>query len=242
MSRANRSFGSRILRQIKSFVDVAFWPGMIARRRFLDSVKDWPNLIEQICKPGRKHKIFANQHPNEIGPLCELVKSHRPRVIVEIGTSCGGTLYLWSRIVEPGGIVVSIDKPGEPGSVRPVMRAVYRTFGHNRQVTSITIDGDSHSSDTHEQLRAILAGRRIGFLFIDGDHSYEGVKSDFEFYRSLVASDGLIAMHDVSKVEGHTSIEVPRFWNELAGSKFERKEFVAVKGTTPGIGVVAKAA
>jgi len=37
----------------------------------------------------------------------------------------------------------------------------------------------------------------VDLLFIDGDHSYEGCRLDFEMYRDLVAPDGLIVFHDI---------------------------------------------
>jgi len=37
---------------------------------------------------------------------------------------------------------------------------------------------------------------KIDFLFIDGDHSYEGVKKDFELYSSIVNDNGIIVIHD----------------------------------------------
>jgi predicted O-methyltransferase YrrM len=40
-----------------------------------------------------------------------------------------------------------------------------------------------------------LAGK-VEFIFIDGDHSYEGLKGDWESWSPLVASCGLIALHD----------------------------------------------
>lgn len=40
---------------------------------------------------------------------------------------------------------------------------------------------------------------QIDFLFIDGDHSYEGVKTDFELYSTLLSDQGIIAIHDTDK-------------------------------------------
>lgn len=37
----------------------------------------------------------------------------------------------------------------------------------------------------------------MDFLFIDGDHAYEGVKADFEMYSPLVRKGGLVALHDI---------------------------------------------
>ena len=36
----------------------------------------------------------------------------------------------------------------------------------------------------------------LDFLFIDGDHSFEGVARDFESYKSKIGKDGIIAFHD----------------------------------------------
>ena len=37
---------------------------------------------------------------------------------------------------------------------------------------------------------------KIDVLFIDGDHSYEGVKQDFELYSNIVNPKGIIILHD----------------------------------------------
>jgi hypothetical protein len=34
------------------------------------------------------------------------------------------------------------------------------------------------------------------FMFIDGDHSFEGLRGDWEAWSGLVASDGVVALHD----------------------------------------------
>jgi len=69
------------------------------------------------------------------------------------------------------------------------------------------------------------------FIFIDGDHSYEGVKRDFDLYKKLLSPRGYIAFHDIdpnhvflnsySNGESKTG-KVRRFWQELNyGSKIE---------------------
>jgi hypothetical protein len=42
----------------------------------------------------------------------------------------------------------------------------------------------------------ILQDIKIDFLFIDGDHSYEGVKNDFELYSQIMSDKGIIIIHD----------------------------------------------
>jgi predicted O-methyltransferase YrrM len=48
--------------------------------------------------------------------------------------------------------------------------------------------------------------KRLDFLFIDGDHTYEGVKQDFEMYTPLVRKGGLVAMHDIVPPPAYTRL------------------------------------
>ena len=42
----------------------------------------------------------------------------------------------------------------------------------------------------------VLQDIKIDVLFIDGDHTYEGVKKDFELYSNLLSENGIIVIHD----------------------------------------------
>jgi predicted O-methyltransferase YrrM len=49
-----------------------------------------------------------------------------------------------------------------------------------------------------EAARAHRAASRepVDFVFIDGDHTYEGLRTDWEAWSPLVASTGIVALHD----------------------------------------------
>lgn len=47
---------------------------------------------------------------------------------------------------------------------------------------------------------------KIDFLFIDGDHSYEGVKKDFLLYSKLLSEHGIIMIHDTDPIYEETLI------------------------------------
>jgi hypothetical protein len=47
---------------------------------------------------------------------------------------------------------------------------------------------------------------KIDLLFIDGDHSYEGVKKDFDLYSKLLKPNGLILIHDTDSSYSETLI------------------------------------
>ena len=61
----------------------------------------------------------------------------------------------------------------------------------------------------------ILNDKKVDFLFIDGDHTYQGVKKDFEIYCSLVKKDGIIGFHDIVSGPEEDVGEVPKFWKEI---------------------------
>lgn len=54
----------------------------------------------------------------------------------------------------------------------------------------------------------------IGCCFIDGDHSYEGVKKDYEFAKGLIKK-GFILLHDYREIETHDWVGVSKLVNEI---------------------------
>jgi hypothetical protein len=47
---------------------------------------------------------------------------------------------------------------------------------------------------------------KIDYLHIDGDHSYEGVKKDFELYSTIMSENGIITIHDTDEKYHNTFI------------------------------------
>jgi hypothetical protein len=60
-----------------------------------------------------------------------------------------------------------------------------------------------------------LCGQALDCLFIDGDHSYPGVKCEFEMYGPMVTKGGLIAFHDIVEGGPENVGRVPRFWRGI---------------------------
>jgi len=45
----------------------------------------------------------------------------------------------------------------------------------------------------------VLHDIKVDFLFIDGNHTYEGVKKDFDLYSNLLSDNGIIVIHDTDE-------------------------------------------
>jgi predicted O-methyltransferase YrrM len=185
--------------------------------------------------------IRPMQSQFEIGELYQAVRERRPKVVLEIGTCHGGTLYLWCQAADPNATIISIDLPeGDFGGGYPDCRAqFYQSFATGAQAIHL-LRADSHSTGTSGQIQKLLAGRTIDFLFIDGDHSYAGVKQDFELYSQLLSKDGLIALHDIAPRPDEPRIEVWKFWRELKQRVPEAKEWLdpTPNGRCIGIGLL----
>lgn len=46
-----------------------------------------------------------------------------------------------------------------------------------------------------------VAGQPVDWIFIDGDHSYEGLRADWTAWRDKIAPDGIVALHDSRATE-----------------------------------------
>lgn len=179
------------------------------------------------------------QRPAETRALLAILSARRPGVIVEIGTASGGNLFLFTRVAADNALIVSIDLPaGNFGGGYPRWRIpLYRAFGRPHQTIRL-IRRDSHSQETVAKLAAILRGRKIDFLFIDGDHTCEGVSQDFELYHPFVHPNGMIAFHDIVEHSRASGCDVNRFWRDIK-SRFDHQEIVEDwKAGFAGIGLI----
>ncbi len=174
----------------------------------------------------------------ELEQLVELYKSCQPRTVVEIGVQSGGTLYHWLTHAPDNAIVVGVDlighRPKDQSSYLPLWESWCR-----EGVVFRFIQDDSHREDTMERVRNYVGG--IDWLFIDGDHTYEGALADFEMYGPLVNAGGVIAFHDLmtptNPVQQH--IQVGRLWREIQACGYITQEFRASTGAPwGGIGVI----
>ncbi len=134
----------------------------------------------------------------ELRALLEELARRAPRAVLEIGTANGGTLLAFTRLAAPDAHIISIDLPAGPfGGGYPRWKLpLYRSFAAPRQRLDL-LRADSHRPETLAQVRSLLDERPLDFLFIDADHTCDGVREDYEAYGPLLRPGGLIAFHDI---------------------------------------------
>ncbi len=199
----------------------------VVLQRLRSDVRSLKSTDEAIDLAFKSNFLSVHFRPiqvrEEISEFLKMLSRRPPSVVLEIGTENGGTFFLLARVSAPDAFILSLDLPAGR-SYAAWREKLYRAFAHDRQKIEL-VRADSHDPATLEKVREQLAGRQLDLLFIDGDHSYDGVKKDFEMYSTLVAPDGVIAFHDI--VDGPEAAVggVPKFWRELKPTR-RHLEFV----------------
>ena len=177
----------------------------------------WDSLSEiadpTITNPRYREGRYIQQDYEEMNRFVHLLNDLKPQRILEIGNACGGTTLLW-RAIAP--VVISID-----------LEPVGSDIAADRFQDVTFILGDSHDPNILEQAKAFAP---YDMLFIDGDHSTEGARRDYDMYAPLVREGGIVAFHDYNYHHVRAaidSIDLP-------------KEIIMHKPTTFAIAIIRK--
>lgn len=165
---------------------------------------------------GRIRRLFSRslisplQLRSELRRFAKIVKNSGARRLMEIGRCKGGTLLVLARACQNESTIFSIDLAGLSPARTKMLRML---AGNSRKIHLLT--ANSHSPETFNSISGALQGESLDILFIDGDHSYDGVKRDFEMYSPLVRRGGLVAFHDIVEHPPEAQCEVSVFWRQI---------------------------
>lgn len=188
-------------------------------------------------RPKHRARYCPAQKQFEISTLVELYRAHKPKRVVEIGVQRGYSLKLWLELAQPNATVIAIDwwnKDEMEQDPRPLWESWVP-----EGVTFHSIIADSHKITTKSHLMQYVD--EVDFMFIDGDHTYEGAKQDWLMYGPLVRKGGIIAFHDLITPKLSPHIGVPRLWREIQRAGYKTMELYAQPENEQkwgGIGVV----
>jgi predicted O-methyltransferase YrrM len=189
--------------------------------------------------------LMMHQVKSEWVECLKEIAGKNPGVVLEIGSYKGGSLYSISEFSREDATLVSIDMPfglfgGSEVTAEDFIRLEREIKKNRPQQKFYPIRADSHIEESRGALVEILNGRKIDVLFIDGDHTYEGVKKDFEMYSPLVSDDGIIIFHDIVDHVTDPNTQVHRYWGEVI-REFTTKEFIeSEQQCWAGIGIILK--
>jgi predicted O-methyltransferase YrrM len=183
----------------------------------------------------------AVQKRGEIVALLSLLSETQPACLCEIGGQRGGTLALFSHVAARDARILSIDL-----NYGRIEIAAYPHLARSTQRLTC-LGADSHSPQTVKAVTDWLGDRQFDFLFIDGDHSFSGVKNDHEVYAPFVRRGGMIVLHDIEPdfktrfgiITRNDVGGVPAFWKEVKERSPRTSELIEdVNQDGYGIGVI----
>jgi cephalosporin hydroxylase len=172
---------------------------------------DVQNIVSHCLSECIINKNYIQQVKEEFTILAYFLKSFQPHNILEIGCK-GGTFYMFNTFSTGKKVGLDIDD-------QYFLNMHFYTHGEDFQF----IKGDSHLQETVDLVRQQCTS--YDFIFIDGDHSYDGVKCDFDLYKPFLSPRGYIGFHDIDPnhvFRDNAGGQVYKFWQELDyGSKTE---------------------
>ncbi len=165
----------------------------------------------------------------EFEPFVKLLLSEGVTSYLEIGSQYGGALWAAGSSLPTGSRIVSVDMPtGDTAASLEECVGELCKLGHNVHLYF----GDSTRLDIVDRVRDLGP---FGCVFIDGDHTLEGVKKDWWNYPGK-----MVAFHDIAwdkpVKKWPKPIEVCKVWRELKQTH-RHVEFIA-PGSYKGIGVL----
>jgi hypothetical protein len=180
----------------------------------------------------------SGQIKSELEYMIQLFKTHSFTSYLEIGARHGDTFYSVVTAMPKGSRAVCVDLPdglwGSSKSLKNLETACNDLSAQGYKIDLIL--GDSTKQSIIDNVK------RLGpfdAALIDGDHRYQGVKSDWLNYGAMCS---LVAFHDiVGHGQRHSAgvyVEVPKLWAEI--KQPTSFEFVEA-GSKMGIGVIKNA-
>jgi predicted O-methyltransferase YrrM len=176
--------------------------------------------------------------------LYSLVRCLYPDVVVEIGSARGKSSCCMALGCKHNGKgkVYAIDphiknawsEIGTSGDNEQFLRSRLKEYGLESYCEVIR-DASTNAAKTWN--------RPIDLIFIDGDHSYGGVKADFELFQPWFTDKCLVVFHDTTweyehneevrrKYDFPEELGVPRFLQELREAGYHSITFPANPGIT----------
>ena len=180
-----------------------FHPIMLQRPKFVSTVSAWVEhfpfafLLIELCRP-RVLVELGSQQGDSYCAFCQTVDT------LNTGTRCFA-VDTWAGDAQAGfyGERVLAD-------LRAVHDPAYRRFSTLMQMTFDEAVGKFDDG-------------QIDVLHIDGLHTYEAVRHDFDTWRPKVSDRGVVLLHDTA-IRDRSGFGVWQLWDELS-SQFTRFEF-----------------
>lgn len=132
-----------------------------------------------------------------------LIAACAPRsgTIFEIGSFKGKSTVMLAKVARHYGLgqVVAVDPHNFNSAELEEHRTVPGASSYKEFLNNLEAAGVSSQVEVHRAFSSEIAAawnRPIRFLWIDGDHGYQGAKADFDGFIHHLIPEGIVAFHD----------------------------------------------
>ena len=160
-----------------------------------------------------------------------VIREQKPKTFVELGVHNGFSYFVGCQALKECGIKASAF--GVDHWLGDEQAGFYDTavFEGVAAINGKYSEFSKLLKMSFQEARTTFPDFSIDLLHIDGFHSYESVRSDFESWLPKMDVNGIVLLHDIHV--RRNSFGVYKFWEEVK-SKFKTIEFVG----SHGLGVV----
>jgi len=145
-------------------------------------------------------EIQTHLTPPEKAKLHDLAKTVKNGFAVEIGSFIGASSCFIAAGIDCNSKIICIDT-WQNDAMSEGKRDTYNEFISNtKSYQNKIIMIKDYSSNAINKIKDFA--NEIDLLFIDGDHTYEGCKKDWDLYFKLVRRGGIVVFHDTGWAEG----------------------------------------
>lgn len=182
---------------------------------------NWRFAKHELRMAWKRYQLNRLQIPSGLGQsgwlLHGLVRAMRPQVCVEIGSAHGWSTCLIALALE-------LNLSGKLYAVDPHLTNDWSDHNPDKSLTALRGNlkaiGLTHRVQIIRQVTADAAPalpELVDFAFVDGDHSFEGVKTDWEVLKPRLAPWSVVVFHD-SLWDVHRGVPIYDEWrNEKMG-------------------------
>jgi cephalosporin hydroxylase len=176
---------------------------------------------------GYEYTLPPIQTEREHDAFIAILQHENCRSYLEIGSMWGQSLWKVAHALPNGSRVVSVDSMVDRPTAEPSLYAcinALRRIGYDAHF----INGDSTAPDTIARVKALGP---FDALFIDGNHSFDYVKADWENYGPMAR---IVGFHDINWKDTWKSAKgnhptaaqmgAERVWNEIKDG-YRHEEF-----------------
>lgn len=188
----------------EELVDSSFLERLIVELGFnTETLREQPSIVKE-----NGGGLLIWQYPNQFSKYLVFLQKQKISSYIEVGCRWGGTYILTTEYLKRFNTLeksVAVDIFDSP---------VINYCSVNPETAFIKVNSASW------EFKKYMKENKFDLIFIDGDHSYEGVKNDYEVCKD---SGSIYVFHDIVN---DVCPGVVKFWNELKENESQTYTFI----------------